>query len=247
MKKLIAAVTTAGLLIVGTAGVASAADSSTTTAPVAAAKGHNPALRAHRIKAALKLAASTIGIQPKDLAQQIKDGKSVADVAKAHNVDPQKVIDAVVNAADKKVDDAVTAGKLDSTKAATIKDRLPARVEKLVNGTLKGKHPVARAELRRKARRGGVAVAASTIGITPQALRDAVKGGQTVADVAKAHNVDPQKVIDALDAAAAKKIDAAVTSGKLDSTRAGQLKDRIDQRIETLVNNTPHRAAGASS
>ncbi len=159
MKKLIAAVTTAGLLIVGTAGVAAAADSPTTKAPAGAAQGH-PALRRHRVKAALKLAATTIGIEPKALAQELKDGKSVADVAKSHNVDPQKVIDAIVAAANKKVDEAVSAGKIDADTAATIKERLPDRVAKLVNGTLKGKHPVERAKLRRNARRGGVEVAA---------------------------------------------------------------------------------------
>ena len=250
MKKLIAAVTTAGLLVVGTAGVAAAADSPTTKAPTTEAPARrHPALRAHRVKAALKIAATTIGIEPQALAQEIKDGKSVADVAKAHNVDPQKVIDAIDAAANKQIDDAVTAGKLDADKAATLKSKLPDRITKLVNGTLKGKaeHRVERAKLRRHARRGAVEVAASTIGIEPQALRDAVKGGQTVADVAKAHNVDPQKVIDALDAAAAKKIDDAVSSGKLQADRAAKLKDRLDQRIETLVNDTPHRKAGASS
>jgi uncharacterized protein (DUF433 family) len=250
MKKLIAAITTAGLLVVGTAGAAAAADSPTTKAPATEAPARrHPALRAHRVKAALKIAATTIGIEPKALAQEIKDGKSVADVAKAHNVDPQKVIDAIDAAANKKIDDAVTAGKLDADKAATLKSKLPDRIAKLVNGTLKGKaeHRVERAKLRRHARRGAVEIAASTIGIEPQALRDAVKSGQTIADVAKAHNVDPQKVIDALDAAAAKQIDDAVSSGKLQADRAAKLKDRLDQRIETLVNDTPHRQAGASS
>jgi transposase-like protein len=245
MKKLIAAVTTAGLLIVGTAGVAGAADTPTTKAPAAKSAPARAALRKGRLVGAVKIAATTIGIEPKALGQEIKDGKSVADVAKSHNVDPQKVIDAIDAAADKKVDEAVSAGKIDAARAATIKEKVPARVTKLVNGDLKGK-VATRAKLRRHARRSGVALAASTIGIDTKALVDAVKGGQTVADVARAHNVDPQKVIDAVTAAANTKVDTAVTNGKLDADRAAKVKDRLDQRIATLVNNTPHRHAASS-
>jgi transposase-like protein len=246
MKKLIAAVTTAGLLIVGTAGVASAAD--TPSAPAPATAPAHAMLGKGRLVAAVKIAASTIGIEPKALGQEIKDGKSVADVARSHGVNPQKVIDAIDTAADKKVDEALTAGKIDSTRAATIKDALPARVTKLVNADLqgKGKGLVARAKLRRHARRSGVAIAAGVIGVQPKALVDAVKGGQTVADVARSHGVNPQKVIDAVTTAANKKVDTAVTNGKIDAARAATLKDRLDKRITTLVNATPHKG-GASS
>ena len=41
-------------------------------------------------------------------------------------------------------------------------------------------------------------VAATAIGISEAGLTTALNGGQTIAAVAKAHNVDPQKVIDAL-------------------------------------------------
>jgi hypothetical protein len=253
LKKLIAAATTAGLLVVGTAGVAGAADStSTTKAPAAQSapakgQGHRGVLGKGRLVAAVKIAATTIGIEPKALGQEIKGGKSVADVAKSHNVDPQKVIDAIDSAAVKKVDEAVTAGKIDATRAATIKTKIPDRVTKLVNGELKGKgKAVAKVKARRQVRRDGVKLAASTIGVDTKTLVDAVKGGQTVADVARSHNVDPQKVIDAVTTAANTKVDTAVTNGKLDADRAAKLKARLDQRIVTLVNNTPHKAAAKS-
>jgi hypothetical protein len=230
MKKLIAAVTTAGLLIVGTAGVASAADSTPTTkAPAATSGKAHRRLGKGRLVAAARIAATTIGVEPKALGEEIKAGKSVAEVAKSH------------------IDEAVTAGKLDATRAATIKEKVPTRVAKLVNGELKGTGKTAvKAKLRRHARRSGVKLAASTIGIDTKALVDAVKGGQTVADVARSHNVDPQKVIDAVTTAANTKIDTAVTNGKLDADRAAKLKDRLDQRIATLVNDTPHRQAANS-
>ena len=243
MKKLIAAVTTAGLLIVGTAGVAQAANSPKPE------KSARPALRKARIEAVAKVAASTIGIEPKALAEAVRGGQSVAEVARSHNVEPQAVVDAIVAAADKKIDSLVDSGKITADRAATMKDRLPDRVTKFVNGGLKGKgkQHAKRATVRRHARRAGAVVAAGVIGIQPKALAEAVRGGQSVADVARSHNVEPQAVIDAVVAAGDKKIDSLVESGKVTADRAATMKERLHQRVTTLVNATPGARAAAGS
>lgn len=131
MKKLLATVVTAGVLVTGTATVASAATGSSSTVQTHANAHHNLRHRARR--AGAKVAASTIGIDVKTLVKEVRSGKSVAEVAQAHNVDPQKVIDAVVNAGDKKIDELVTNGKLSAERAATLKSKLPALVTRLVN------------------------------------------------------------------------------------------------------------------
>jgi len=80
-------------------------------------------------------------------------------------------------------------------------------------------------------------VAASTIGISEDDLRTALQDGQSIADVAKAHNVDPQAVIDALVADASTHLDQAVTDGKLTPEQADQMKADLPQRMADLVNN----------
>jgi hypothetical protein len=47
----------------------------------------------------------------------------------------------------------------------------------------------------------GLDAAATAIGITTDELRTELQAGKTIAQVAQAHNVDPQKVIDVLVAA----------------------------------------------
>jgi hypothetical protein len=64
---------------------------------------------------------------------------------------------------------------------------------------------------------------AGALGITPFGMSAApgadlvaaLRSGQSVAQTATAHNVDPQKVIDALVAAARSKLDADVAAGML--------------------------------
>ncbi len=136
IKKLLASIVTAGVIVTGTAGVASAATAPSTTATHTSAKAHGHKHLRHRLmRAGAKVAATTIGIDVKTLVQEVRSGKSVADVAKAHNVDPQKVVDAVVTAGNQKIVQLVTDGKLTSERAAKITAKLPAMVTRVVNRT----------------------------------------------------------------------------------------------------------------
>jgi ribosomal protein S20 len=240
MKKIIAVVATAGLLVAGTAGLASAADS-----PDALAQDR-VAGKGRRIAGALKVAATAIGVEPQALRAAVRDGDSVADVAESHAVAPQAVVDAIVAAANTKIDEAVAAGRIDAERAAAAKARLPERISKLVESDLKGRRH-ARAKIRRHVRRSAFVVAADVIGVEPKALGSAVRDGESMAAVATSHDVDPQAVIDAVVAKANAKIDRAVDAGRIEADRAGTVKDRMVERITKLVNATPRERGAAPS
>jgi polyhydroxyalkanoate synthesis regulator phasin len=90
-----------------------------------------------------------------------------------------------------------------------------------------------------KIRAEGLSVAATTIGISEDALRTELRSGSTVAQVATAHTIDPQKVIDALVADATQHIDQAVTDGKLSADQAAKVKSTLVVRITRFVNEGP--------
>ena len=87
------------------------------------------------VKGMVNVAADTIGVQPSDLANELRNGKSVADVATEHNVDPQTVVQAIVDAGNKKVDEAVSNDKLTSEQGDKIKSHLSDAATKFVNHT----------------------------------------------------------------------------------------------------------------
>ena len=129
MKKLIAVVTTAGLLTLGAAGTAFAASNGTsttraaaTTATAKAKPGQGRHLRRAARRLAVKTAADTIGIAPRDLIRAVRSGQTVAQVAEAHGVTASTVINAVVKALDDKIDRAVTNGTLGAARAAKLKE-----------------------------------------------------------------------------------------------------------------------------
>jgi hypothetical protein len=101
------------------------------------------------------------------------------------------------------------------------------------------------AALRRWIRRGAGVVAAKAIGITRPELRQELLAGKTIAAIATEHGVQPQAVIDALKAAADKRIEAAQNAGKITAERATKLKNRLDTAIPKIVNDWhPRKAKG---
>jgi polyhydroxyalkanoate synthesis regulator phasin len=98
-----------------------------------AARAEHKARRTERRQEMLKVAADAIGISTDDLKAQLKDGTTLKQVAEANDVDPQKVIDALVKAANERIDAAVQPGKLDSARADAAKQRVADRIERVVN------------------------------------------------------------------------------------------------------------------
>ena len=208
-----------GLAVGGFSVAGAASGGSTTTTPTT-----GPAAGTPRVKMArpgLAAAAKAIGISVSDLQSQLAAGKTIAAVATAHGVDPQKVIDAMV---------------------ADAQAGLRQRITDEVNGTGGKFGPMRPGGFARGANLG---VVATTIGIAPADLRTALEGGQSIAAVAKAHGVDPQKVIDALVQDQTAKLDQAVKDGKMTQAQEDKLKAVLPQRVADLVNGVrPPRSFG---
>jgi hypothetical protein len=135
MKKLVATVALAGAVTVGTAGAAFAADGSASgsTDPSAqTGKGH-PGIRREVRRGAIKVVTDTLGVSRQDLRAALQGGQTISQYATSLGKDPQTVVDALVNAANTKIDQLVADGKLPQDRADTIKGKVPARVDTLMN------------------------------------------------------------------------------------------------------------------
>jgi len=245
MKKILATLITAVVIAASGMAVASAADSpkTSTSASSAPAKpnaaAQKTAIGSRIRKFALATAATTIGITPADLLKEMTGGHSIADVAKAHGVDPQKVVDAIVSGADARIQQAVASGKITSTEGTQLEQLVTRDAPKLVNATPK---QLARRELVNAA----IDISAKTIGVTPEALRQALASGQSVAQVATAHSVSPTTVVNALVAAGNARIDKAVANHHLSAARAAKLKARLPGAAQRFVDFTRNPATKAA-
>ena len=135
MKRLVAAVTAAGLLTVGAAGTAGALEGDGTTSGSGGATTDQ--YRRHPRRAVLRIAAGaaaeTIGVTVDELRAAVRGGQSVAAFAESKGVDPDAVEQAVAGALNDAVDQAVADGRVADERAARIRERIPGAAERIVN------------------------------------------------------------------------------------------------------------------
>jgi hypothetical protein len=77
--------------------------------------------------------------------------------------------------------------------------------------------------------------AAKAIGISTDQLRREQSGGTSLADVARAHHVDPNLVAEALKAQRRADLDKAVADGSLPREMADRIKSHLDAEIDHLM------------
>jgi uncharacterized protein YidB (DUF937 family) len=202
---------TAGALLLGTAGADPGApavvNSPTTTA---ASTG--------RCGPVLTAVVESIGIPAEDLRAALASGQTLAQLAQANGVDPQVVIEAIIQAGSAKIDLQLARGEINEGQAALRKARLPQRAADYVN------NPVDPLQARDQfARHVVMARAARTIGVPTTELREAMAQGQSISDVATSNGVDPEAVIDELVAHSTERITAFVNgeTRQRDDTIAG--------------------------
>lgn len=169
----------------------------------------------------LAVAAEAVGMTVDELEAELRDGKSIADVAEANDVDLDTVIDALVADGMARLQEA--------------EETLPERVAEMVNRTGWGDGRPDRPSHRGGMLRG-LETAAEAIGVTPEELKDALRDGRTIAEVAEANDVDLDTVIGALVSEASERLDQAVEDGKLTEERAEAMRAELTERITAFLN-----------
>lgn len=221
----------ASVVVGGTAGallgvpVLSGASSNSTT-NATSASGPATKVRTAGPSALLDAAAKALHMTTDDLRTRLSDGKTtIAAIAKEKNIDINTVIDAIAAADRQRIEDFVN-------------NPLPAFGHG--HGFGFGRGPGMAFGKGEK-----LDAAAKALGMTTDDLRSALRGGKSIADVAKSKNIDVNKVIDALVADAQAQIDQAKTNGELTPQQADHLKSTLKDRITQLVNGQfPGRGAG---
>jgi hypothetical protein len=136
MKKLIASALLAATITGGGLAVAAAGPVVAVGAEQSAAEASAHPRRHHArqaLRRAVKTSAEVIGISAKELAAELRAGRSIAEVAQAEGVAVDEVTDALVAAGSARIDRALADGKITAERAAKAEARLPEVAERLVN------------------------------------------------------------------------------------------------------------------
>ena len=194
---------------------------------------------------ALRHIADASGLDASTFTDGFENGMTVNEVLAANNVNSDVVLAMVLADLDVKLGEKVSDGAITQEEADEKLAGAETRLTELMDST--PTHQGERDHGRKgDQRRGaGLDIAADTIGITSDELKEALHDGSTIADVADANGSSADAVIAAMVASATERIDAAVTDGKITSERADEMKSTITDRITDLVNNGhPERTEG---
>ena len=184
----------------------------------------------------LQDAATAIGITEQALQTDLQSGQTVAQVAGANSKTAQDVITALVGDETTAINNLVSGGKITSSQATQIESHLTQMVTAFVNQT----RPAAPPSLGfgGSGQQAALQAAATTIGVTPSALESDLASGQTVASVAKAHDVSASTVISAVTTAVDNQISSLESSGKISSSEASALTAEVAARVTEWVDNS---------
>jgi polyhydroxyalkanoate synthesis regulator phasin len=157
----------------------------------------------------------------------------IDDAAEQLGVQPDALSDALKQALQNRVDEAVEDGRLTEEQGERLKERIESgEVPFLVGFGFPGRngflgHHLGFASLE---------AAASFLDVTEAELRDRLRDGETLAEIARDEGKSVAGLVDALVDAANERIDEAVEDGRLDEERAAELREDLESRITDLVN-----------
>ena len=181
--------------------------------------------------------ATALGITVEELKTELSSGKSIADVAKAKNVDIAKVIAAMTAQMKAHLDEEVASGEHTQAEADAKLAAFTARVTEMVNqvggpkaghkGGPGGKH----------GRGGFVTEALATVlKTTSTDLHTQLRSGKSIADVATAQNVDIADVKAVLTSDFKAHLAEEVASGKHTQAEADAKLAEFTANLDTMVN-----------
>lgn len=82
--------------------------------------------------------ASQLGITADELKEALRDGTSLNDLAAEHGVDPAAISQAIVDAADARIDAALADGKITQEQADSAKGKVSDSIDGIMDGSIKG-------------------------------------------------------------------------------------------------------------
>ena len=209
--------------------------------PAAPSTGVTPAapsvMKADR-PSPLAAASKVLGITETELKTELEAGKSVADVAKAKNIDLATVKAALLTEAKAHIDAEVAAGKHTAAEGVAKLAEVTSRIDTmLTTAGLPARGPHGKGGHEGKG--GGKfmsATLATTLKLTQEELKTQLHSGKSLADVAKAQSVDIADVKTVLTSDFTAHLAEEVTSGKHTQAEADAKLAAFKTNLDTMVN-----------
>jgi predicted DNA-binding ribbon-helix-helix protein len=217
-----------------TSGAQSSGETTTTTASGEDGAGDRPERGHHGFGfggSDLSVAAEALGLTEDELRERLSNGDTLAEIAEAEGVAVDGLIDTLVEAGREAIDEAAADAK------ANLEDRVTDLVEEGLPGGdgFPGGHGPGPGHQGDPFLMGDLSTAAEALGLGEDELRERLSDGDTLAEIAESEGVEVDALVSALVDEATTRMDEAVADGDLDEDRAADMKDGLEERVRSFV------------
>jgi hypothetical protein len=182
--------------------------------------------------------SNALNMSPFEIAAQLQADKSLADIAKAQNVDVQKVKDAIQTSIKAQLADIVKSGKITQAQADKANQTVAIWVDDVVTAhkTMLDKFDISTAkQTAEQFVTPIISATTSTLHLTKDQLKAQLEAGKSLADIAKAQNVDVQQLKDAIQTSIKAQLADVVKSGKITQAQADKANQTVALWIDAVV------------
>ncbi|TGE33451.1 hypothetical protein [Desulfosporosinus sp. Sb-LF] len=178
--------------------------------------------------------AKILEMDPKLLEQELKSGKTLAQIAVAKGITADILTQKIKAEFDKNINDAVTNGKLSNEKATELKAKTSEKAANLVNKSLTGPRGDVGKRNEFKAVRQQIS---AFLGVEETQLKDKLKSGMSLVEIAKEKGIEKNALISKVQSIMKADLDQALKSKKITADEATQIESKLPQMIERMVNH----------
>jgi len=184
---------------------------------------------------------SLLKLDADKLQEELKAGKSLAEIAKAQGVDTDDVVALLVKQNEAKLAEAVKAGKLTQEQADKMTENTSDRIKEQVENAHSGKGFDKGKVFGFGSEKNEELLA--LLKLDADKLQEELKAGKSLAAVAEAQGVSVDEVVALLVKQQDAQLAEAVSAGKLKQEQADKLKEKSSEHARAMVENT-HQGRG---
>lgn len=176
--------------------------------------------------------AGILGMDANTLGQELKSGKTLAQIAAAKGMDAKTLTEKLQTAFNDRIDKAVANGKLTADKAVTMKAKTAAKAASAINKSWTGhKGEAGEGRVFKNVRQQIPAL----LGMDATQLKEQLEKGKTLAQIAQDKGIAKDKLVSNVKSIMKANLDQAVKDKKVTAEKATQIESKLPQMIERMV------------
>jgi len=170
-------------------------------------------------------------IDAQTFKQEANSGKSLAEIAVAHNVTRQAVVDLIVKNMNQQVDKGLADKRITAEQANEMKTNAVEKAQQIVDGQLMGSDKMHNRQVPQEM--------LTLLKIDEQTFKQEVDSGKSLTEIAAAHNVSKQAVVDLIVKNMNQQIDKGLADKRLTVEQANEMKTNAVEKAQQMVDVKP--------